>query len=85
MEKHQDSVVGYEGTLEDLAHAVGGMKYAAAAKFLGELGQDIERQAKADEVKGRVQLSSQLYSTARELYKASEEMQAAWKICEPHM
>jgi len=85
MSKHPNNIEGYEGTLEQLAAAVGNMTYNQTASFIEKLADDLKRQADADLARGRKKLASQLYATANELYAAKEKMDAAWKTCEPYM
>ena len=85
MTKHPSHVEGYEGTLEELANAVGNMTYDQTATFIENLAEDINRQADADLKRGRIKLANELYNTAEKLYQAKEEMDKAWEICLPYM
>jgi len=82
---HPDKVESYNGTLEDLAKAIGNMSYDKTAEFIEKLADDIERQADEDYKRGRIKLASKLYKTIYELRKAKKEMNLAWKICQPYM
>lgn len=83
--KHPTTVTGYNGSLDELAKAIGNMQYDKTAEFIEKLADDIKRQADADTQKGRAQLASRLYQTAEELYSARDKMLEAWKICKPYM
>ena len=48
MAKHPENVEGYDGTLKDLATAIGNMSYDQVALFIQALSDDILRQAHAD-------------------------------------
>ncbi len=85
MAEHPREAKGFEGTLRELANSIGNMTYDKTASFIGELADDITRQADADSARGREKLSSTLYATAEELYQARDRMDKAWKICEPYM
>lgn len=85
MAKHPRRVVGFEGSLDDLAKSVGNMTYDQTSSFIEKLADDIKRQADADLARGRKKLASELYATADELYQARDRMDVAWKICEPYM
>ena len=82
---HPDSVEGFGGSLEDLARNVGNMRYDKTAQFIGALADDLFRQARADELRGRKKLAKRLYASARDLYSVREEVLRAWKICKPYM
>ena len=85
MGNHPKNVEGFEGSLEELAKSIGNMTYDETSLFLLKFADDIRRQADKDRERGRTKLASKLYETANQLYKAREEMNEAWKICEPYM
>jgi hypothetical protein len=85
MTKHPDYVIGYKGSLEQLAKEVGNMSYDQVAKFLYKVSEDLERQAKADYKKGRKELSRELIAASTKIKIAGTRMDLAWKICEPYM
>ncbi|MEI7620725.1 MAG: hypothetical protein WCJ57_04125, partial [Candidatus Falkowbacteria bacterium] len=58
--KHPSEVAGYDGSLDQLAQAIGNMTYDQVALFLNLLSQDIKRQADADSDRGREKLSKAL-------------------------
>ncbi len=83
--QHPKSVIDYSGSLEDLAKAVGNMTYDQTAVFLQFLADDMSNQAKADIGRGRKKLASRLLNVSGLLVEAKEQMNKAWKICEPFM
>ena len=83
--KHPDYVLGFEGTIEELAKNIGNTRYDILEDFLTALADDISRQADGDKARGREKLAGELYETARRLYQARDAMQDAWNICEPYM
>jgi len=85
MAKHPRNVVGFEGSLDELAKSIGNMTYDQTSSFIEKLADDIKRQADADLARGREKLATELYATANELYLARDKMDLAWKICEPYM
>lgn len=85
MAKHPRNIEGFEGSLDQLAKSIGNMTYDQTASFIEKLSDDIRRQADADLARGRINLASELYATANELYRARDKMDLAWKICEPYM
>jgi hypothetical protein len=86
MPKHPRQVEGYDGSLEQLAAAVGHMTYDQTAEFIGALGRDLRRQGEADrDLRGRDKLANRLFATADLLEGAEGTMSEAWDICEPHM
>ena len=78
MTKHPSRVEGYDGTLEELAKAIGNMNYNQTFLFIEKLADDIKKQADADYARGRKKLASQLYATANKLYEAREK----WMLSE---
>lgn len=85
MVRHPKQVEGFDGSLEQLAGSIGNMTYDQTASFIEKLADDINRQADADLARGRTKLASELYATAKNLYRAKESMDLAWKICIPYM
>lgn len=85
MTRHPKHVEGVNCSLEQLAGAIGNMTYDQTASFIEKLADDIKRQADADFARGRTQLASKLYATAKDLYRAKENMDLAWEICIPYM
>lgn len=83
--KHPDKVEKYNGTLEELAKAVGNMKYDKTAEFIERLADELLRQAKGDYEKGRTKLAYRLRKTATRLYNSKKDMDKVWEICEPYM
>ena len=83
--KHPKKVEKYSGNLAELAMDIGGMSYDSLAEFLGYLGDDLSRQAKADRARGRPKLASELEASAVKTYEARQRIINAWKISEPHM
>jgi len=83
--KHPKDVKGFSGSIDELAFAIGNTTYDTTVEFLGKLADDYKRQADADKNKGRIQLATQLYTTAEKLYEARDAMQKARDICKPYM
>ena len=77
MGEHPRYIVGYEGSLEDLAEEIA-TDDVRVASFIGSLAQDIERQASDDMGRERYKLASGLEKTARALSAAERAMN-----CEP--
>lgn len=83
--KHPDHVPGWNGTLEELAVAVGSMRYHLVADFVGYLAGEMIRQSTADGKRGRVKLAAALFKTSYNLSAARKSLDTVWKICEPYM
>ena len=83
--RHPDKVEGWEGSLEELAKAVGNMRYDKVSEFIEALGEDIKRQAAGDKKKNKNKLAKNLIRVYNRLRNVKEEMDKAWKICEPYM
>ncbi len=82
---HPTTVANYSGSLEDLAQDIANMRYDAVCEFFGYLAKKIDGDAKADQKRGKTQLAVKLGNIAHLVNEAKEEMDAAWKICRPHM
>ena len=85
MAKHPRYVEGYQGSLEELARAVGNMTYDQTAAFIEKLADDLKRQSVSDSNRGRNLLATKVRKATDELYKAAKGMDLAWKVCEPYM
>ena len=85
MPKHPKTVEGFNGTLEELAKAVGKMEYGSVEEFLEYLRSDIQKQADNDAENDRVNLAQALWNAAIGLYQAKAYMGRAWQICKPYM
>ena len=85
MAKHPNYVEGFNGSLEELAYAVGNMTYDQTALFIKKLAEDLKRQADSDFARGRVKLASEMYHAVEHLLKAKERVDVAWSICVPYM
>ncbi|GBE20581.1 MAG TPA: hypothetical protein ENG87_02650 [Candidatus Pacearchaeota archaeon] len=83
--KHPDKVVGFNGSLDELIDSIGNLRYDVLAKLLEKLADNIVMQAKGDEKRDNAQLAKRLYAHSETLYKAAEEMEKIWKLCEPYM
>lgn len=85
MAKHPRVVIGYEGSLEDLAKAIGNMTYDQVAELIGLLANDLKNQSDSDFKKGRVKLSKKVFDATIKLNSAKKDMLDAWVICKPFM
>ncbi len=83
--RHPRHVAGWNGTLEELAQAVGNMTYDQTAEFLNLLSEDLKKQAQGDQEKGRSKLSGFLRKTANEHEYATNPMNQAWQVCKLYM
>ena len=82
--KHPIKIEGFEN-LEDLAKAVGNLRFDALDDFLRNLAEDLNKQADADKERGRINLANSLYDAASNVSSAREKITEAWKISEPYM
>lgn len=91
--KHPDKVLGYEGSLEELAQAIGKMRYDKVADFINEFAKELECQGNADSkrpsvtnpAKTRMLLAKHLILASKNLLAAKKQIDHAWKICQPYM
>ena len=82
---HKDRIANYEGSVEDLAEALGDLKYDALVEFLKLLATKIEKDGDKDKSRGRVKLAKHLHDSSRNLNESAESIEKAWVICEPYM
>ena len=83
--KHPLKVEGFDGSLDDLAKAIGKMRFDSIDDFLRCLAEDLHKQADDDNEAGRIQLANSLYSAALNVYSARDKIAKAWKISKPYM
>jgi hypothetical protein len=83
--RHSDRVKGFDGSLRELAGAVGNMTYDQVAVFIQELSDNLRDQAAADVARGRMKLAAKLYSTTTGLDDSANKMVEVWQICKPFM
>lgn len=83
--KHPISVEGYGGSFEDLAHAIGKMRYDKIAEVLNHLAKDLERQSQGDAAKGHTQLAAMLQEISKQVGIAKKQMDKIYALCKPYM
>lgn len=83
--RHPISVGGFTGSLEELATQIAAMRYDAVAELLGHLETQFQRQASADEKRGRVKLAGLLRAFSTRLRRIQAAMQQIFQFCVPHM
>ncbi len=83
--KHPTSVEKYPGSLEDLAIAIGSMRYDKVVDFLGYLAKYAEFEAEKDLAAGKVKLPAELFLASKLLFQAQIIYESAWKISKPYM
>jgi hypothetical protein len=82
---HKSEIKGYEDRLCELSCDIAMLTYDQTRNHIDALANDLERQARGDEARGRRKLASKLYDVVHSLYEARDRMDEAWKICEPYM
>ena len=85
MSKHPDKVLGWDGTLEELAIAIENMRYDKTVEFLVHLAECFRKRSVEDRRMGRVSLSNALYNVYTRTSVVSEYVKDAWKVCQPYM
>lgn len=80
MVRHPRKVKGFNGSLDELASAVGKLHCDKLSYFIGSLGENLQEQAGADVGRGRNQLAQKLYLAANTLTRAEEVMCSALEI-----
>lgn len=78
---HKNYCDNYNGTLTELANAVGAMTHAARSEFFGAMADYVEKQYTADMARGRVKYAEKLNNIAALLKQIKNMEQEAWDIC----
>lgn len=81
--RHPVNVEGYDGSLAELARAIGCLRYDKLAELLYALTQDLTRQQLADTKRKRPRLAEQLKFSVSNLRRVVTHVRIAWKLCEP--
>jgi hypothetical protein len=82
-QRHQLSIPGFSH--EQLAEAIGDLRYDSLAALLAALAEKLERDAQADAGRQRHKLSSSLAEAAIKLTEAKSAVDRAWAISKPYM
>lgn len=77
MMKH-NTELEYPGGFDKLTEDLGNLRYDVLAEFLNKLSKKLNKDAEADNNRGRRQL-------AKQLIYAGKHVGNAWKICKPFM
>ena len=85
MDKHPINVPGWSGSLDELARAVGSMRYDKVGEFLLFFQQEIVRQAEGDAKAERNRLSCLLEIHSDYIRLAKNNMDAIWNLCKKYM
>jgi hypothetical protein len=81
--QHPVSVAGM--SLKQLAKKLAGMRYDALSELLQHLSDQLTTDSLADANRLRLNLANELNRAALGVAVAQAHIEAAWKICEPHM
>lgn len=82
--RHPTTVDGWNGSLEELAQRIHRMRYDQVESFYRSVVTELQRQAKGDLARGRVQLSAKLEDAACLARQLEVKFVEIWEICEPH-
>lgn len=82
---HKENIDKYQGSMLDLAEEIGDLRYDSLSEFLDLLQKKIHRDADKDNERGRLKLSTNLYSISASLLDAKKSCDEAWIICKPYM
>lgn len=74
MSKHPNKILGFKGTIDDMATHVANMDVDETSYFILKLADDIKQQADNDSKRGRNRLAKRLYQTSEHIYGAREEI-----------
>lgn len=81
---HQITITGFD-SMEDLATAIGNLRYDPLHDFLYHLHDKLSADAKADAERMRTKLSASLYAASLDTGQAAKHIKEAWRHSEPHM
>lgn len=82
---HSREVSGYEGQIEDLGQIIARLTYDQATACLQAMSDELNRQALADQSRGRPKLAKRLTQTHLSLEQAIHHLSQAWRISAPHL
>lgn len=85
MKIHPVNVVGFDGTLEELAQLVFRMRYDKVAEFISYVQKELGRQSQGDEVRGRIRLSRLLVEAEQKADELKKKMEDIFILCKPFM
>lgn len=83
--KHPDYVEGWQGSMSELAHAIGRMRYDKVFEFLDCLAEEFYRQERGDVSRGRHKLAAELLLVAANINYAKDHVEQAWEICKARL
>jgi RecB family endonuclease NucS len=83
--KHPVEIVGFDGSIEECASAIGKMRYDKVAEFFGHLEKELLRQAEGDKKRGRLLLSAYLTIATHLLEKSRKQLERIFSMCRPFM
>jgi hypothetical protein len=71
--------------LKMIAEDIGDLHYESLYKFLGFLGEKLDKDATKDQTGGRTQLANKLFEASELTHQAGDWIHEAWDICKPYM
>ncbi len=81
--KHKNTVIRYQGNVEQLVEEIGDLYYDALATHLHLLAEKIAKDGKTDAARGRKKLAAELMACSEQLMQAAAHIDSAWLICKP--
>ncbi len=82
---HPDHVIGWNGSLEELAVCVSNLRYDKLREFINLLSREVQTQAREDFKRQRFKLASKLRDLHFSLEKSSKIAKDLWDFCAPFM
>ena len=82
--RHKSHIEHYPNHKE-LAEAIGDLRYDSLIELFAELAKKFEKDADADNRRGRTRLSDKLGEIHFGFIKQTAAMEGAWEICKPYM
>jgi hypothetical protein len=85
MKIHPINVVGFNGTLEELAQNIFRMRYDKVSEFLFYVQKEIQRQSEGDALRNRAKLSKLLLEAQQKTGELKKIMDEIFVVCKPFM
>jgi len=85
MRPHKKYIDHYDEKMALLVENIGDLRYDSLAEFLEALSQKLYKDGRADEVRGRVKLSSSLFQASKAIKDAKVNIDESWRISKPYM
>lgn len=83
MGRHAKNIANYD-SIEILAKDISNLSYGSLRDLIGNLADELKKQADLDLTKGRKKLYREMTRAIENLYNARDNLDNVWAICEPY-